>query len=96
MPITQIYIPAAIMREYLAIMGRRDDDGGPMWAEAQQDIIALLAEARRVGEPSKSGAVTFRTGRIQTARGSRRLELSVSYQQRPEGPLPQLVRVRAK
>lgn len=82
------YLSAKAIREYLAIVGRTDDDGGPEWGRAERELAAICDAAHPVGETA-SGLQRWRGGRPL------RLQLIVSTARMPEGELPQLVGVRA-
>lgn len=82
------YLSAKAIREYLAIVGRADDDGGPEWGRAERELARICAAAHLVGETA-SGLQRWRGGRPL------RLQLIVSTAHRPEGDLPQLVSVRS-
>ena len=87
------YISAAAVREYQAIAGYPREDDGPSWDRAEREL-ADLADAARLAQDDGVQQV-WRVG--ATVRGKRtRLELTVKTTPRPEGPLPQLVRVRDK
>lgn len=83
------YLSAKAVREYLAILGRADDDGGPEWGRAERELAALCEAAHLVGT-TRGGLQRWRTGRPL------RLTLVVSTSVRPEGPLPQLVGVSGR
>lgn len=79
------YLSAKAVREYLKLVGRVDDDGGPEWARAERELAKLCAGAHLLERPSRSGHQQWRTGRPL------RLTLIVSTEKREEGPLDQLV-----
>jgi hypothetical protein len=82
------YLSAAAVREYAAAARLPIDDGGPRWLAAEQAVAAICDRARlAVEEPHRQ---FYGTGRPE------RWELTVSTTPRPEGNLPQLVRVRMK
>lgn len=89
------YLSAAAVRQWLAITGQPDDDGGPIWGAAEQSLADLCDQARDTGRTTESGASIYRVAARIRGRKTR-LELTVQTTQRPEGPLPQLVRVRDK
>lgn len=89
------YLSAVAVRQWLAIRGLPDDDGGPYWGIAERELGELAEIARDTGQRSRSGAQTWRAKwTIQGRR--RRVELTVMPDPRPEGPLPQLVQVRLR
>lgn len=82
------YVSAAAVREYMALTGMSDFDA------ASDELIELCARcadnyAARNGSPTVVGPNLLRY------RGPRprQLRLFVSTETRPEGPLPQLVRI---
>lgn len=87
------YLSAAAIRQYLEVMRRADDDGGPEWGRAEQELAALADSAHQVLQPDGTPALTrgghqrWRTGRPL------RLQMIVSTSERVEGDLPQLVSV---
>ena len=87
------YLSARAIREYLAMVGRRDDDGGPEWARAEAELHewSHRVTATQPGTPTRSG-----DGSLVQYRGPRplRAQLIVSRARREEGPLDQLVSVR--
>jgi len=82
------YISAAALREYAQAAGHPLDDGGPQWAAAERALAALCAQARLISEEG--------TRQLWRVPGGDRWELSISTAPRPEGPLPQLLRVRRR
>lgn len=89
------YVSAAAVREYAAICGYDIADGdGPGWDRAERELISATHSANYVGE----GSGTQQIYRVTCQCGPRRtrLEFTVSTDKRPEGELPQLVRVRDK
>lgn len=90
------YLSAAAMREYLAIAGLVDDDGGPQWARGERELGAHIAIAREVG--CNDNSIIYRTGRVRCGDAliSVRLEFYVRHTPQRHGPLPQLVSVRNK
>lgn len=95
-PLYRWYLSAAAIREYLAIAGLPDDDGGPNWGRAERELGAHAEAARQSG--SNNHSLIFRTGRVRVGdrTKSTRLELFVRHTPREEGGLPQLVAVRNK
>lgn len=87
------YISARAVREYLAIVGRPDDDGGPEWSRAENELQAMGQKALGGGQLRKLVPGTT----LLRYRGPKplRLGLLVSEEPRAEGPLPQLVSVNA-
>lgn len=93
------YFTARATREYIAIAGLSDDDGGPHWARAERELAAHSESAWLVANKTgESGAAIYRTGRIRVGDRTQsiRLEFYVLHNPREEGSLPQLVRVRRK
>lgn len=90
------YISAAAVRQWMAISGRGGADDGPEFDAAAKELDALSLEARLAKDVGPNQH--HQQWRVAaTVRGRRsRLELIVSTQPRPEGPLPQLVAVRHK
>lgn len=82
------YITAAACRDYMAITGLPDTEAG--FAAAEDALIELASAtvaSGRVPAPMRSGALRYRGPRPL------RLTLIVTPDPRPEGELPQLVRV---
>lgn len=82
------YITAAAVREYMAIVGLPDTDAG--FAEGEERLVEAAIETVGSGRgPARmqSGALRYRGPRPE------RLTLVVVEGARPEGELPQLVRV---
>lgn len=90
------YLSAAAVRSYLQLAGLEDDDGGPQWAQAERELAAHCDAAHLVREEPARQRQDWRTGRVQVGGRPQRLDLIVSTARRPEGPLPQLISVRAK
>jgi hypothetical protein len=90
------YISAAATREYLAIANLKDDDGGPNWDRATRELAEHAAVAREVSRDRDRAE--YRTGRVKIGIRTKaeRLEFTILLTPRPEGPMPQLVRVRIK
>lgn len=90
------YFSATATREYLALAGLADDDGGPNWLRAEREMGAHAATAREA-QANDTGLI-YRTGRVRVGdrTKSARLEFTVRHTPRVEGDLPQLVRVREK
>jgi len=82
------YLSAAALRDYAHAAGLPLDDGGPLWAAAERALGALCAQARLISEEG--------TRQLWRVPGGDRWELSISTAPRPEGPLPQLLRVRRR
>ena len=87
------YLSAAALREYAAIGRLPLDDGGPLWGRAERLLGAACAQAHHVRD--EPGRQIWRVGSMHSGI-SKKLEFTVSVAIRPEGPLPQLVRVRSK
>lgn len=90
------YLSAAAVREYLAIAGYVDDDGGPAWGRAERELAEHGAVAHLVSEDHARQRQLWRTGRVQVGQRRTRLELTVSTTPRPEGDFDQLIHVRDK
>jgi hypothetical protein len=82
------YLSAAAVREYAAAAGLPLDDGDHLWATAERSLSDLCDRARMVADEGHR--------QIWRCPGRHRWELTVSTATRPEGPLPQLVRVRRR
>lgn len=83
------YITVAAVLEYQAICGRPERRDGPEFDRAAKELEQLCESAER----KKTGLWQAKTklgGRTE------RIELHVSTRKRPEGDLPQLVRVRLR
>lgn len=86
------YISAKAVKDYLAITGRPDDDGGPEWERAEKELVSIarqLIADGKLGKPQRSGAVEYR------GRKPMRLRIIVSFERRAEGDKPQMIAVRA-
>jgi hypothetical protein len=84
------YVTARAVREYAALARLGNPDDEAVFAAAEDALIRIAEETVASGrKPSRmrSGAMRFRGPRPA------RLTLIVVDQPRPEGPLPQLVRV---
>lgn len=90
------YLSAAAVRQYLTLAGLADDDGGPIWAQAEAELGAHCEAARLVADEGHRHL--YRTGRVRIGARPKadRLELTVSTAARSEGSLYQLVAVRLK
>lgn len=91
------YLTAAAVKQYLVIAGLPDDDGGPAWGQAEQELSVHIATAREAGHNDNS--LIYRTsGRVLCGRRPRakRLEFYVRHNPREEGSLPQLIAIRDK
>lgn len=90
------YITVAAVRQYMAICGYEGSTDGPIFDRAAIELEDLCERARLakdIGPGQKSQQWRVKT----TVRDKRtRLELIVSLDKRPEGPLPQLIAVRNK
>jgi hypothetical protein len=89
------YLSAACVREYAAIARLPLDDGGPQWAAAERELAAHC-DVARLAEDGPGPRQLWRTGNRDVGGRKIRLEMTVATSPRPEGPLPQLVRVRDK
>jgi hypothetical protein len=94
------YLTVVAVKEFAALANLQLDDGGPLWSAAEKSLSQICDSAKMVSDDGRTQI--WRTGRMAVAgdrgggRGNRRWELYVRTTPRPEGPLPQLVRVRAK
>lgn len=91
------YLTIRAVNEYQAIAGLPVEGDGPAFDRAERELADICRDAwllHAAGEASDRAAVyrgkTKIGGRVAV------LDLSVAEQPRPEGPLPQLVRVRRK
>lgn len=90
MPRGPWYVSARAVREYLALTGRPPVDDGPVWDEAEDELIDIAERtvaADRRPRVLRSGLVQYRGPRPL------RLRLIVAPKPRAEGSLPQLVQV---
>lgn len=91
------YFTADVVRQWLHLTGRRDDDGGRNWGIAEQELGQLAEQARDTGKRTDSGAHIYRTkARVHGRTRTVRVEFTVMMDARPEGDLPQLLRVRTR
>lgn len=84
------YITARAVRDYAALASLGDADDDDVFAQAEESLIELAAATVASGrKPARlaSGALSYR------GPSPLRLRLHVVERPRPEGPLPQLVRV---
>jgi hypothetical protein len=90
------YFTATATREYLALAGLQNDDGGPNWLRAERELGEHTRSAREASH-NDTGLI-FRTGRVRVGDRTKnvRLEFTVRHTPRTEGDLPQLVRVKEK
>lgn len=92
----QWYISAAAVKQFMAIQGYIGSPDGPAFDRAAIELEDACEQARLARDadeksPNQQWRVRW------PVRGKRsRLELIVSLEQRPEGPLPQLIAVRNK
>jgi len=84
------YLSARAVREYAALAGLADTDDDDVWFQAEEELLTIAEETMA----SERKPRTMRTGAL-VYRGPKplRLRLVVVQEPRPEGPLPQLVRV---
>lgn len=98
------YITVRAVKEWMAIVGSSPADDGQDFDDAALELEALLADSRVVAAgpnaretgPTAGALVERRITKTQIDGKMHRIELYVSYAKRPEGDLPQLVRVRDK
>lgn len=93
------YITIAAVRQWMTLTGRAGEleDDNPDFVRAQNELGAYSLTARAVeGKNTESGAMLYRTGKINIGGRKRRLEFTVMPIPRKEGALPQLLRVTAK
>lgn len=90
------YLSAAAVRQYMVIQGRHGDPDGADFYTAEKELAAAAAEARLARDVD--GRTRTQIWRVPwSVRGRQsRLELVVSIDPRPEGPLPALIAVRHK
>ena len=90
------YITAAAVRQYMVIQGRHGDGDSPAFFRAERDLAQSAEQARLARDVD--GRTRTQLWRVSwPVRGQTvRLELVVSIDSRPEGPLPALIAVRAK
>ena len=90
------YISAAAVRQYMTIQGLAGDGESPAFFRAERELAHAAEQARLARDvDGRTRTQLWRVSwpvRGQTAR----LELVVSTDPRPEGPLPALIAVRAK
>lgn len=92
------YISAAAVRQWLAICRVTAGDDSPEWFAAERELGALSLRAR-LSEPAsrrERGASLIYRGYSLVRDEVARVECTVVVTPRPEGKLPQLVRVRRK
>lgn len=91
------YLTVASVLEYQRIAGYPEDRDGPGFDRAERELAQICDAAtlkKAAGEANREAAIYQAKA---TVRGRRaRLELYVTEAPRPEGDLPQLVRVRYK
>lgn len=91
------YITVEAVRQYMRIQGYVGSTDGPIFDRAAIELEDLCDQAElkkewaHDGKPRQLWQVRAMVGDYRT-----RLELTVAMEPRPEGPLPQLVRVRDK
>lgn len=92
------YITVAAVREWQVIAGYPREDEGPGFDDAAMSLDALSHEAELKKDEGHRQLWMARTKLPMSDKPdrNRRIELYVSTEKRPEGPLPQLVRVRLK
>lgn len=90
------YITVAAVRDYMRIQGYAGSTDGPVFDRAAielEDLCEQAKLAKDVGPDQQSQLWRVKA----TVRDKRtRLELVVSTEPRPEGPLPQLIAIRNK
>ena len=90
------YISAAAVKQFMAIQGYVGSTAGPVFDRAAIELEDACEQAR-LAKDVGPGQVDQLWRVKWTVRGKRtRLELIVSLEKRPEGPLPQLIAVRNK
>ena len=91
------YMTIRAVNEFQGIVGLPVESDGPAFDRAERELASVCDDAwllHAMGEASNNAAV-YRSklkihGRVAV------LDLNVAENPRPEGPLPQLVRVRRK
>jgi hypothetical protein len=84
------YVTVSAVRDYLRIRGKPESDDGPDFEQAESELVELaraIVATGKSGVELDSGAYRFRGPKPL------RLRLTVTYDKRPEGNLPQLVAV---
>lgn len=89
----QWYISVAAVHEYQRIAGYPEDADGPAFDRAAKELDEICQSARMSKD---EGHRQIWIAKASIHGKMERLELYVSLQQRKEGPLNQLVRVRSK
>lgn len=94
------YLTIAAIREWMTLTGRGGEiePANPDFAAAEAELGELSQTARLSEEGSRRerGASLIYRGKATVGGRRRRVECTVVVTPRPEGPLPQLVRVRLK
>lgn len=92
----QWYISAAAVKQFMSIMGYVGSTDDPVFDRAAIELEDACEQARLARDADDKSP--YQQWRVKwTVRGKRsRLELIVSTEKRPEGPLPQLIAVRNK
>jgi hypothetical protein len=95
-PQLECYISAAAVKQFMVIMGYQGSADGPVFDRAAIELEQACEQARLARDADEKSR--YQQWRVKwTVRGKRsRLELIVSTEPRPEGPLPQLIAVRNK
>lgn len=89
----QWYITVAAVREFQEILGLPEDNDGPGFDGAAKQLDEICRQAKLAKD--EGHRQIYRVKALIRGKVAR-LELTVATGQRPEGPLPQLVRVRRK
>lgn len=94
------YITVAATKQLMQVAGLRGplEDDNPAFVAAERMLGQYSLTAREVaGAKSLPGCKTYRTnGKVEIGGRKTRLEFTVSFAERSEGDLPQLVFVRDK
>lgn len=94
--IERAYITVAAVADYQRIMGRPVIRDGEPFEQATRELVDLLAGARLRNHADGPGRADQHQAYVTTPAGRRRVELYVRSEPRPEGPLPQLVKVKIR
>lgn len=94
------YLSIAAIRDLMQIAGLRGpaEDSNPAFTAAERMLGQYSLTAREVeGAHTASGCKIYRTaGKVEIRGRKTRLEFTVSFAERAEGELPQVLRVREK
>jgi hypothetical protein len=88
------YVTAAAVHQW-GLLTRVDTHADSGFAQCEDQLIAICADARRVDTQCTPNTDLYRA-KARVAGQTWTVELTVALGERPEGHLPQLVRVRSK